>query len=123
MSEQTQSPEIPAYDIQKMFNHSIPDGMAKKPEVAKEIGGKFQINITGENGGGEWYVDTTANSCVPGNPGGAECTVTISVDDFRKYLSNPQAHGMQLFFAGKLKIAGNQMLAMKLGKLYDLREA
>jgi putative sterol carrier protein len=27
---------------------------------------------------------------------------------------------MQLFFAGKLKLAGNQMLGMKLGKLFNL---
>jgi hypothetical protein len=27
---------------------------------------------------------------------------------------------MQLFFAGKLKLAGNQMLGMKLGKLFSL---
>ncbi len=27
---------------------------------------------------------------------------------------------MQLFFAGKLKIAGNQMLAMKLSKLFTI---
>ena len=28
---------------------------------------------------------------------------------------------MALFFAGKLKVSGNQMLAMKLQKLFDLR--
>jgi putative sterol carrier protein len=27
---------------------------------------------------------------------------------------------MQLFFAGKLKVSGNQMLAMKLQKLFEL---
>ena len=30
-------------------------------------------------------------------------------------------NGMQLFFAGKLKVQGNQMLAMKLQKLFGLR--
>ena len=30
------------------------------------------------------------------------------------------ANGMQLFFAGKLKVVGNQMLAMKLSKLFAL---
>jgi putative sterol carrier protein len=28
---------------------------------------------------------------------------------------------MQLFFAGKLKVAGNQMLAMKLQKLFSYK--
>ena len=29
---------------------------------------------------------------------------------------------MQLFFAGKLKVQGNQMLAMKLQKLFELAD-
>lgn len=55
-----------------------------------------------------------------GNPGGADCTVTIATEDFQKLVENPQANGMQLFFAGKLKISGNPTLAMKLQKLFTL---
>ena len=40
---------------------------------------------------------------------------------FQKLVENPQANGMALFFSGKLKVAGNQMLAMKLQKLFELR--
>jgi putative sterol carrier protein len=36
-------------------------------------------------------------------------------------MENPQANGLQLFFAGKLKVAGNQMLGMKLQKLLSYR--
>ena len=50
----------------------------------------------------------------------ADCTITIAAEDFQKLHENPQANGMQLFFAGKLKVAGNQMLAMKLQKLFSL---
>jgi putative sterol carrier protein len=110
-----------AVDIQKLFNETLPAGLAKAPDAAKEIGAKFQINITGE-GGGEWFIDVSASgpSSVAGNPGGADCTITISVEDFQKLQENPQANGMQLFFAGKLKVSGNQMLAMKLQKLFAL---
>jgi putative sterol carrier protein len=111
-----------AVDIQNMFNELLPSQIAAHPDAAKAIGAKFQVNITGE-GGGEWYIDVSAEtgaSAKAGNPGGADCTITIATEDFQKLVENPQANGMQLFFAGKLKVAGNVMLAQKLGKLFNL---
>ena len=113
-----------AVDIQKLFNETLPQGLANHADKAKEIGAKFQMNVTGE-GGGEWFIDLTASgpSAVAGNPGGADCTITIATEDFQKLHENPQANGMQLFFGGKLKVTGNQMLAMKLSKLFELDKA
>lgn len=110
-----------AVDISKLFNEDLPAQLAKFPDQAKAIGGKFQINITGE-GGGEWFIDASESgpSSQQGNPGGADLTLTVSVEDFQKLQENPQANGMSLFFAGKLKLTGNQMLGMKLGKLFGL---
>ena len=110
-----------AVDIQNLFNVELPAQIAKFPDAAKAIGNKFQINITGE-GGGEWFIDvsSTGPSCVAGT-GTADCTITIAAEDFQKLVENPQANGMQLFFAGKLKVAGNQMLAMKLNKLFGYK--
>jgi putative sterol carrier protein len=110
-----------AVDIQNLFNVELPQKIKENPDKAKEIGAKFQINITGD-GGGEWYIDATDSgpSAAAGNPGTAECTITMATEDFQKLAENPQANGMQLFFAGKLKVAGNQMLAMKLSKLFGL---
>ena len=107
-----------AVDIQNLFNEKLPAAIAANPAGAKEIGAKYQINITGD-GGGEWYIDASDSGpkAEKGNPGSADCTITISSEDFQKLLENPQANGMQLFFSGKLKVAGNQMLAMKLSKL------
>ena len=52
---------------------------------------------------------------------GAVVRRAIEHPEFRKKLvENPQANGMQLFFAGKLKVTGNQMLAMKLPKLFEI---
>ena len=111
-----------AVDIQKLFNEELPAAIAKNPDAAKQIGAKYQINITGE-GGGEWFIDASSSGpkAEAGNPGGAECTITLTSEDFQKLYENPQANGMQLFFAGKLKVSGNQMLAMKLQKLFDLK--
>ena len=113
-----------AVDIQKLFNETLPQGIAKHAEQAKQIGATFQMNVTGE-GGGSWFIDLKSDSpsAKPGDPGGAECTITISSEDFQKLHENPQANGMQLFFGGKLKVQGNQMLAMKLSKLFDFEKA
>jgi putative sterol carrier protein len=107
-----------AVDIQKLFNEELPAALAKNADDAKAIGAKYQMNITGPTGG-EWSVDVSASgpSCKPGN-GPADCTITIADEDFQKLIENPAAAGTQLFFSGKLKIAGNPMLAMKLQKLF-----
>jgi putative sterol carrier protein len=107
-----------AVDIKKLFNEVLPAALEKNADDAKTIGAKYQMNITGE---GEWFIDVSASgaSCKPGTGGTADCTITIASDDFQKLVENPQANGMQLFFAGKLKVAGNQMLAMKLQKLFS----
>ena len=110
-----------AVDIKKLFNDTLPAALEKNAEDAKTIGAKFQMNITGETGG-EWNIDVSATGpkCHAGT-GEADCTITITDEDFQKLVENPQANGMQLFFAGKLKVTGNQMLAMKLQKLFSFQ--
>ncbi len=113
-----------AVDIKNLFDTQLPEAIAKNPDKAAEIGHVFQMNVTGPSGG-KWTINTTKNggpSCVAGEIATAECTIDIADDDFQKLVENPQANGMQLFFAGKLKVQGNQMLAMKLQKLFDLAE-
>jgi len=108
-----------AVDVKTLFNEELPAALAKNAEDAKTIGAKYQMNITGE---GEWFIDVTSTGpvCKAGTET-ADCTITIAADDFQKLVENPQANGMQLFFAGKLKVAGNQMLAMKLQKLFSYK--
>jgi putative sterol carrier protein len=110
-----------AVDIKKLFNEDLPAALAKNVEDAKTIGAKYQMNISGPTGG-EWNIDVspTGPFCKPGT-GPADCTIGITDEDFQKLVENPQANGMQLFFAGKLKVAGNQMLAMKLNKLFGYK--
>ena len=110
-----------AVDVQQLFNVELPAQLAKFPDAAKQIGATFQLNITGE-GGGSWFIDVSATGpkCVPGEQA-ADCVITIASEDFLKLLENPQANGMPLFFAGKLKIGGNNMLAMKLNKLFSFK--
>ncbi|HEX7603339.1 MAG TPA: SCP2 sterol-binding domain-containing protein [Polyangiaceae bacterium] len=109
-----------AVDIKQLFNESLPKGLANNAEDARGIGAKFQMNVTGE---GEWFIDVTSTgpACKAGTGEAADCTITIAAEDFQKLMENPQANGMQLFFAGKLKVAGNPTLAMKLQKLFSYK--
>ena len=110
-----------AVDIQKLFNEEIPARLAQHSDAAKQVGAKYQINITGE-GGGEWFIDASDSGpkCQQGSPGTADCTIILSSEDFQKLYENPKANSMPLFFAGKLKVSGNQMLAMKLTQPFDI---
>ena len=106
-------------DVKQLFNETLPAALAKNADDAKTIGAKYQMNITGE---GSWFIDVSATGpkCEAGEHP-ADCTMTIASEDFQKLIENPQQNGMQLFFAGKLKVAGNQMLAMKLNKLFGYK--
>jgi putative sterol carrier protein len=106
-------------DIKKMFNEDLPAALNRNADEAKGIGAKFQIEIAGE---GDWHIDATATgpACKAGKDA-ADCTISIDAESFQKLMENPQANGMQLFFAGKLKVAGNQMLAMKMQKLFGFK--
>jgi putative sterol carrier protein len=109
-----------AVDTKELFDTKIPSAMTANPDAAKEIASKYQINVTGV---GEWFIDCseTGPKCEAGNPGGAECSITIAEEDFQSLIVNPSA-GMQLYMSGKLKVEGNPMLAMKLSKLFKLGE-
>ncbi|MBL9040063.1 MAG: SCP2 sterol-binding domain-containing protein [Deltaproteobacteria bacterium] len=103
-----------------LFDTLLPPKIAATPDKAREINAIYQFNITGENGG-QWNVDLAGNppSITKGEKPGANCTITVAHEDFLKMLTNP-ALGMQLFMTGKLKVAGDPMLAMKLQKLFSL---
>jgi putative sterol carrier protein len=108
-----------AVDIQNLFNTELPAALAKNADDARTIGGKFQINVTGT---GEWHLDATATGpALKAGHDAADVTITLAAEDFIKLLENPQANSMALFFAGKLKVEGNQVLAMKLPKLFGYK--
>jgi alkyl sulfatase BDS1-like metallo-beta-lactamase superfamily hydrolase len=109
--------------IKTLFNERLPGALARNAEDAKLIGARFQLNITGAEGG-EWYIDVSgqppAPLCVAGaGPGNADCTITLSDEDFHTMLENPGVMAMQLYFNGKLQVTGNQMMALKLQKLFS----
>ncbi|MBI5531538.1 MAG: SCP2 sterol-binding domain-containing protein [Deltaproteobacteria bacterium] len=109
-----------AVDIPTLFNETLPGALARNAEEARTINAKFQLNIIDS---GEWFIDATETgpTCVAGNPGGADCILTVGSDDFQKLHEDPQNKGMSLYFEQKLKVEGNVMLAMKLAKLFSFK--
>jgi hypothetical protein len=105
---------------QELFNQQVPAALAAHPDKAKEIGAVYLFKVTGDDGG-TWTVDLASSppSCTEGEKGGAQCTIEVAHADFKTMLQNP-AMGMQLYFTGKLKVAGDPMLATKLQKLFQM---
>ncbi|WP_428267022.1 SCP2 sterol-binding domain-containing protein [Haliangium sp.] len=107
-------------DAKDMFDNLMPQALAKHPDKAREVDAIYFFDITGE-GGGQWTVDLTADppSVNAGDAGNAQCSITVSNEDFQTMLSDPQA-GMQLFFQGKLQVTGDPMLATKLQQFLEV---
>ena len=84
-------------------------------EKAKEIDAVYQFNITGDDGG-EWIVDLRTPNVASGVDEDADCTITVDSADFVNLVTGA-VPGPQLFMMGKLQIAGNMGLAMKLSSV------
>jgi putative sterol carrier protein len=82
------------------------------PEKAKAINAVYQFNITGDQGG-TWTVDCTTPEAKSGAAENAGCTITIGDKDFVDLVQG-KLNGQMAFMSGKLKVAGNMALAMKL---------
>ena len=110
-------PAIPQ-SAKELFNDLLPQALASFPDKAREVGSVYSFKIEGE---GEWTVDLKAETpkVEVGVRADANCTISVAGSDFVEMLKNPQL-GMQLFMQGKLKVAGDPMLAMKLQKLFNL---
>ncbi|XP_059545534.1 sterol carrier protein 2 isoform X2 [Myotis daubentonii] len=89
-------------------------------QFVKKIGGIFAFKVKDGPGGKEatWVVDVKngKGSVLPNSDKKADCTITMADSDLMALMTgkmNPQS----AFFQGKLKIAGNMGLAMKLQNL------
>jgi putative sterol carrier protein len=88
--------------------------------LTERIGGNSGLNATLKfnfEGAGVVYIDgkVTPNT-VSNEDKAADCTITVSTDNFKKMAAG-ELDGTTAFMTGKLKVAGDISIAMKLGPL------
>ena len=87
------------------------------PEKAAGVDAGIQLKLTGAQGG-DWYVTIKDSKCEAGQGSlpSPNLTLTAEADDFIKIFTG-QLDGMQAFMQGKLKLAGDMSVAMKLQRV------
>ena len=88
---------------------------ANAASIGASVDGIFKFNVTGGDAG-VWIVDCKDNVGVREGDGDADCTITISDEDFAGIKSG-ELDGMQAFMMGKIEIDGDMGLAMKLQEI------
>jgi putative sterol carrier protein len=88
------------------------------PDAAKGMNSVIQFNLTGD-GGGNWHViikdgAATVNEGTHASP---NMTMTMAAQDYVDMISG-KLNGQMAFMSGKLKIAGDMGLAMKMQSLF-----
>ncbi len=105
--------------IPRLFEHDLPNALAEKSEVARAIGTRFSVAVSGV---GEWLIDASPSgpSCLTGR-GDADCSFTFaSTDAFFKYLEIPRKRMLGLFLSNDLEISGRETEARKLPRVFEM---
>jgi putative sterol carrier protein len=101
---------------QMVLNHE----KAFLPEKAVGVNAVVQYHLTGEEGG-DWIITIQDGKCSVAEGTAEKPTVTLTAEakDLKDVLTG-KANGMQYFMQGKLKLAGDLNLAMKLTTFFKM---
>ena len=105
------------YTVEELIrNHE----KAFQPEKAEGVDAVIQYKLTGEEGG-DWIITIKEDKCTVAEGEAEEPNVTVTSDahDFADLLLG-KANGMQYFMMGKIKLAGDLNLAMKLTSFFKM---
>ena len=105
------------YTVQELIkNHE----KAFQPDKAEGVNAVIQYILTGDEGG-DWIITIQDGKCTVTEGKAENPTVTLTSDahDFADVLLG-KANGMQYFMQGKIKLAGDLNLAMKLTEFFKM---
>jgi len=87
-------------------------------DAAKGMNSVIQFNLSGD-GGGTWHVAIKDGACAvtEGAHASPNMTMTMAASDYVDMISG-KLNGQMAFMSGKLKIAGDMGLAMKMQSLF-----
>ena len=79
------------------------------------LGGTLKFDFSAD---GSVLIDgkSTPNTVTDGEGKGADCTISVSLSDFEK-MAKGELDGTSAFMQGKLRVAGDMGLAMKVGPI------
>jgi putative sterol carrier protein len=105
-----------ADDIQEILS-KMPQAFV--PEKAANINAAIQLDLTGE-GGGQWAIKIADGKLVidEGRAISPNLSLSMAATDYIA-LTMGDANAMGLFMAGKIKVQGDVMLAMKFQEMFD----
>lgn len=103
-------------DVKTLFD-KMNERLQANPDSVKGMNCVYQFKVTGDDGG-EYYADLTGEkpSVAAGTKDPANCTITVAGQDLID-ITTGKLSGQMAFMTGKLKIAGDMGLAMKLQKI------
>jgi putative sterol carrier protein len=104
-----------AESVQQIFSE-MPNRL--NPQAAQGLDCVIQYDLTGD-GGGQYHskIKDGAATITPGAAASPNMTITMNAQDFVDMTSG-KLDGMSAFMSGKLRIAGDMGLAMKLQSLF-----
>lgn len=97
--------------------HEIDTQLNEQPDPIEGLQIIYSFNLSGDDGGlfGLKLADGKAET-IQGDPGEADCTLSMSVTDFKKLLAG-NLNSTTSYMMGKLKIKGSLGFALKLENL------
>ena len=108
-----------------MSDITLPELMSRmpaafKPEAAPGLDTTLQYHLTGEEGG-DWIVRIKDGQCTvtPGVSENPNMTLTADAQDYKEVILG-KSNAMQAFMLGKLKLAGDLAMAMKLPTFFKM---
>ncbi len=102
--------------VRQLFEHYMPMRLENKPELAEKIGASYKFVVTG-NEASIWIVNLNEPpGTVTEADDEADCVITVAGKDLIDIVVGT-LNGQMAFMEGKLKVAGDMALAMKLGTL------